>query len=29
MGCVIDLSDGKRVRACKEGPVFEFGKVRW
>jgi dihydroorotate dehydrogenase electron transfer subunit len=29
MGCVVDLSDGKRVRACVEGPVFEFGKVRW
>lgn len=29
MGCVVDLTDGKRVRACIEGPVFEYGKARW
>ena len=29
MGCVIDLTDGKRIRACTEGPVFDARKVVW
>lgn len=29
MGCVIDLTDGSRVRSCTEGPVFEAGEVKW
>ncbi len=29
MGCVIDLKDGRRVRACAEGPVFESKEVKW
>jgi dihydroorotate dehydrogenase electron transfer subunit len=29
MGCVIDLRDGRRVRACKEGPVFDGAQVVW
>lgn len=29
MGCVIDLQDGKRIRACTEGPVFDARKVIW
>jgi dihydroorotate dehydrogenase electron transfer subunit len=27
MGCVLDLTDGKRVRSCTEGPVFEAAEV--
>jgi dihydroorotate dehydrogenase electron transfer subunit len=29
MGCVVDLADGRRVRACTEGPVFDARKVTW
>ena len=29
MGCVLDTVDGKRVRACTEGPVFPAEKVVW
>ncbi len=29
MGCVIDLADGSRVRACTDGPVFDARDVTW
>jgi dihydroorotate dehydrogenase electron transfer subunit len=29
MGCVLDLSDGRRVRSCTEGPVFQSLEVVW
>ena len=29
MGCVLDLTDGRRVRCCVDGPVFEAGEVKW
>lgn len=29
MGCVVDLADGKRVRACTDGPVFDARRVVW
>jgi dihydroorotate dehydrogenase electron transfer subunit len=29
MGCVLDLTDGKRVRCCVDGPVFEAQEVSW
>jgi dihydroorotate dehydrogenase electron transfer subunit len=29
MACVIDLKDGRRVRCCTEGPVFDSENVIW
>lgn len=29
MGCVLDLTDGRRVRTCIDGPVFEAREVAW
>ena len=29
MGCVLDLADGRRVRACVDGPVFDATEVAW
>ena len=29
MACVVDLADGRRVRCCTDGPVFEAGEVIW
>ena len=29
MGCVLDLADGRRVRCCVDGPVFEASEVKW
>jgi dihydroorotate dehydrogenase electron transfer subunit len=29
MGCVVDLADSRRVRACTEGPVFDSKQVMW
>ncbi len=29
MGCVVDLTDGRRVRACTDGPVFDANAVVW
>jgi dihydroorotate dehydrogenase electron transfer subunit len=29
MACVIDLSDGRRVRCCTDGPVFGPEEVTW
>jgi dihydroorotate dehydrogenase electron transfer subunit len=29
MGCVLDLKDGRRVRSCTEGPVFDAPEVIW
>ncbi len=29
MGCVLDLADGRRVRCCVDGPVFEVREVSW
>ncbi len=29
MGCVVDLADDRRVRACLEGPVFDAARVTW
>jgi len=29
MGCVLDLTDGRRVRCCVDGPVFEATEVKW
>ncbi|MGI4790031.1 MAG: dihydroorotate dehydrogenase electron transfer subunit [Janthinobacterium lividum] len=29
MGCVLDLTDGRRVRCCVDGPVFEASEVAW
>jgi dihydroorotate dehydrogenase electron transfer subunit len=29
MGCVLDLADGRRVRCCTDGPVFEVREVAW
>lgn len=29
MGCVIDLTDGRRVRCCTDGPVFDVAEVIW
>ncbi len=29
MGCVLDLADGRRVRCCVDGPVFEASEVIW
>lgn len=29
MGCVVDLADGRRVRACTDGPVFDSREVVW
>lgn len=29
MGCVVDMADGRRVRSCVEGPVFEAEEVKW
>ncbi len=29
MGCVLDLADGRRVRCCVDGPVFESSEVKW
>ena len=29
MGCVLDLADGRRVRCCVDGPVFEASEVAW
>jgi len=27
LGCVVELADGRRVAACKEGPVFEAARL--
>ena len=27
MGCVVKDVDGHSLRVCKDGPVFEMGKV--
>ncbi len=29
MACVIDVADGRRVRCCTDGPVFEAGELVW
>ncbi len=29
MGCVLDLADGRRVRCCVDGPVFQASEVAW
>jgi dihydroorotate dehydrogenase electron transfer subunit len=29
MGCVVDLADERRVRACTDGPVFDAREVVW
>lgn len=29
MGCVLDLADGRRVRCCTDGPVFQAAEVDW
>ncbi|HEX5322254.1 MAG TPA: dihydroorotate dehydrogenase electron transfer subunit [Capsulimonadaceae bacterium] len=29
MGCVIDMTDGRRLRACLDGPVFDPSEVVW
>jgi dihydroorotate dehydrogenase electron transfer subunit len=29
MGCVLDLTDSRRVRSCTEGPVFQASEVIW
>lgn len=29
MACVIDLKDGRRVRCCTDGPVFDSAEVVW
>jgi len=29
MGCVLDLADGRRVRCCVDGPVFQATEVAW
>lgn len=29
MGCVLDLTDGRRVRCCTDGPVFEATEITW
>ena len=29
MGCVLDLADGRRVRCCVDGPVFDASEVKW
>lgn len=29
MGCVLDLADGRRVRCCVSGPVFEASEIKW
>lgn len=29
MGCVLDLADGRRVRCCVDGPVFQAAEVAW
>jgi len=29
MGCVLDLADGRRVRCCISGPVFEASEIKW
>ena len=29
VGCVLDLTDGRRVRCCVDGPVFEAGEIKW
>ena len=29
MGCVLDLADGRRVRCCVDGPMFEASEVKW
>ena len=29
MGCVLDLKDGRRVRCCTDGPVFQAEDVQW
>ncbi len=29
MGCVLDLADGRRVRCCVDGPVFQASEVKW
>ena len=29
MGCVLDLADGRRVRCCVDGPVFEASEIKW
>lgn len=29
MGCVLDLADGRRVRCCVDGPVFDAQEVVW
>ncbi len=29
MGCVVDLTDGRRVRSCTDGPVFGAEEVIW
>lgn len=29
MGCVLDLTDGRRVRCCVDGPVFDSREVVW
>jgi dihydroorotate dehydrogenase electron transfer subunit len=28
LGCVVDTKEGMK-RVCKEGPVFEAGKIIW
>jgi dihydroorotate dehydrogenase electron transfer subunit len=29
LGCVCETKDGKNVRSCKEGPVFEAKEMKW
>lgn len=29
MGCVLDLTNGRRVRCCTDGPVFGAEQVQW
>jgi dihydroorotate dehydrogenase electron transfer subunit len=29
LGCAVQLTDGSMVRSCKEGPVFDSGRVAW
>ncbi len=29
LGCVCEMTDGTRQRACREGPVFDAMKIKW
>lgn len=29
LGCAVRLTDGSMVRSCKEGPVFDAGRLAW